>query len=470
MLRSQISEEQSTYAPPLHGLNLRESEHNLQPGEARLMTNCEYYGGVRIRRGTQRLTPGSLGTAGGIAGHKYYYGGSTPQKARLIAYLDRISRISDTGIETILTTGMPSGKDTYFTTWPITDCAYIVNTSATLKKYDGNTLTTITGTNIPSARAGVVPVLDRLLAITPDGIERTDPRVDNIWSKNSSWATFRPQRPGPFTALHPYTLRGLDTLYDGAIALQERAYYVITGTDYGTDVTSLVASVNEDSSIKLLDPTVGTGSPDSVCTVPGIGMFWFTSDLNVFWLPEGTLVGRYVGDKLQSTVATMGIESTNTAALRRVWMTYFDHILMLGIPVGSNTYSTIQFWMDMRHLREGQNVVWYGPMTGQSLGNVWVENQQGDNTLYGIEGNLTNGVFVYQLRVPARFTDAVGTADVPVSMVYQTMFKDFGIPSREKYIQAVHLDLNTFAGTSTLDLLDLDGVLASDIPIETISD
>jgi hypothetical protein len=470
MLRNQISESAASYAEPVLGVHLRDSEENLRDGEARLMQNCEFYGGVRIRRGSQRITPASLGSYRVLGGTKFYYGGSNPQSKRLVAYNNRISVISDTGAETILTSGMTAGFDTYFKTWSIQDSVYVSNSIDTLRKYDGTTFSTVAGTNIPVPRSAVIPVVDRLLCITTNGVERTSPRVDTTWSANSSWATLRPQSPGLFTALHPYTLRGTDTLYSGAIAFQERAHYLITGTDYGTDASAGTASVGEDASIQLLDPIVGTNSPDSVCTVPGIGMFWFTPDLNVYWLPEGTLQGRFVGDKIQSTVSTPGIESTYTGALKQVWMTYFDHMLVLGIPLGTNTYASTQWWMDMRALRNqpDRGPVWYGPMTGQTVGRVWVENQQGDNRLVGGEGNAGTGCYLYQIRVPNRFTDAVGITDTAITMAYQTPFKSFGIPSREKYVQAVHMDLNSFSGTATLDLLDLDGTLASGLPVVAV--
>ena len=140
---------------------------------------------------------------------------------------------------------------------------------------------------------------------------------------------------------------------------------------------------------------------------------------------------------------------------------------MVGIPLGSNTYPTVQYWMDMKAMmdRPDKGPVWYGPMTTQSLSRVWVGNQQGDNILFGGEGDPANGAFVYQLRVPGRFTDAQGTADLPIQMRYQTPFKAFGSPSREKYIQAVHLDMNSYSGQATLDILDLDGTLAEGVPI-----
>lgn len=470
-LRRQINETDAAFADPVLGINLRESEENLKGGESRLMQNCEYYGGVRIRRGSTALNGSSFGAYKILGGHKYYYGGVTPASKRLIAYNNKISVVSDVGVETNLTTGMTAGLNTYFTTWSITDSCYISNGTDTLRKYNGTAFSTVSGTNIPAARSKVIPILDRMMAITANGIERTDPRVDNVWSSNSAWATLRPQSPGLFTALHPYTMRGTDTLYPGALAFQERSHYLITGTDFGDSVVSATASAGEDAKIELLDPTVGTDSPDSVCHVPGIGIFWFTTDLNVYWLPEGSLSGKYVGDKLQSTVSTAGIESTNAAQLRQVWMAYFDHILMLGIPTGSGIYATTQFWMDMRSLRlyPDRGPVWYGPMTGQTIGRAWVENQQGDNKIMGGEGDSAVGAYVYQMRVPSTFTDASGASSTAIGMTYQTPYKSFGTPSREKYVQAIHVDCNTFSGTATVDLLDLDGTLASGLPLTAVT-
>ena len=44
-LRRQINEADASFADPVLGINLRESEENLKGGESRLMQNCEYYGG-----------------------------------------------------------------------------------------------------------------------------------------------------------------------------------------------------------------------------------------------------------------------------------------------------------------------------------------------------------------------------------------------------------------------------------------
>jgi hypothetical protein len=354
MLREQFSESAAAYQDPIYGVNLRASEENLVSGEARLMQNCEFYGGIRIRRGCQRLFANGLGVGNPtrtypiLGGHKYYQGRDGAISYRLAAYNNVISTISNNGAETVLTTSRTPGLMTYFSTWSITDSVYVTNGADALAKFDGVTFTSNVHTIIP--KTDVVPILDRLLAITINGIERTNARVDNAWSNNSSWATYRPQRPGLFTAIYPYTIYGQDTIYPGALAFQERAYYLITGTDFGDDVTSLSPSTGLNTKIEILDGTVGTASPRSVCAVPNVGIFWLTADCNVYWIPTNALVGRFVGDKLQSTVSTAGLESTYRAALDKAWMVYHNERLMLAIPWihghSKNTLIVGQFGMD----------------------------------------------------------------------------------------------------------------------------
>ncbi len=470
-LRKQIKETDATFPDPVKGVNLRASEEDLTPGEARLMQNCVFDAGTRIRLGSQRLNSSTLGAYKILGGHKYYYGGSSPTSKRLIAFNNRISVLSDAGSETNLTTGMTASKDTHFLTWPVTDKVYICNGTDELRTYDGTTFqaeSIVAGSaNTPGNGANpplrmMAPILDRLMGITTNGIERTNARVGHIWSKNSSWATLRPLTAGLFTAIYPFTVRGSDSLYPGIIALQATSYSLITGTTFGTDVTAASAT-SDDASIRLLDATVGTLSPYSVVSVPGLGLFWFTSDLNVYYLPEGSLTGYMIGDKLQSTNLTPGIESTNTSQLGQVWMTYLWPYLMLGVPTGANTYADTQFWLDVRSFKmhPEQGPVWYGPMTGQTLSRAWVEIQNGDRALYGGEGNSSNGAFVYRLRSPAVYTDAVGSSNENVSMLYRTVYPSFGAPSRKKYVQGISADLYVPAGTPTCALYDLDGAVVS---------
>jgi len=468
-LRRQVPEDKAVYPDPRDGVNLRTSQDDLKPGEARKMQNLVYDGGTRSRTGSRRLTPNSLGNYAIKGGYRYYFGGPNPQSLRLVAYNTNVSVVDGTGTEFVKTTGMTANRDTFFTTWTITDKLYIGNDTDTLRSYDGNsnTFSTVVGTNIPVARTGVCPILDRLMCITTNGIERCNPRDPTVWSQNSSWATIRPQQPGFFTQLVPYTIRGLDTIYPGLIAFQPNAYYLITGSDFGADVTSVTPTTTEDSSIKLLDPAVGCSSPYGTTVVPGVGMFWFTTNLNVYWLPEGSLTGSYVGDKIQSvTTQLQGTESTNQAALSQVWMSYYYPFIMLGIPTGSDIYPSVQWWLDIRAFP--QRVVWYGPMIGQTVGRVWTEMQNGDNAIFAGEGNSATGAWVYQLRVPLIFSDAVGGTDTDITRKYQTYFPDFGWPSRQKYLQEVNFDMYLPAGSATLNLYDLDETLATNIPIVSV--
>lgn len=477
-LRNQIKESDATFPDPVLGVNLRASEEDLAPGEARLMQNTIFDSGTKIRTGSLRINSSTLGAYKILGGHKYYYGGSSPTSKRLIAFNNRISVLSDAGSETNLTTGMTADKDTHFMTWPITDKVYICNGTDEIREYDGTTFqteSTVVGSSQVPGNGGnpparmMAPILDRIMCITTNGIERTNARVGHIWSKNSSWATLRPVTPGLFTGLTPFTLRGQDQLYPGLIAFQASAYHVVTGTTFGTDVTAASAT-SDDASIKLIDANVGTSSPYSIISVPGLGLFWFTTDLNVYWLPEGSLVGHYIGDKLQSTGTTTGIEQTNTAQLGQVWMAYLYPYLMLGVPTGSNVYADTQFWLDVRRFKQKPEAgpVWYGPMTGQSLSRAWAEVLNGDRAVYGGEGNSSNGAFVYRLRSANRFTDAVGAADNDVSMLYRTVYPSFGWPSRKKYVQGVNADLYIPSGTATCALYDLDGLVQSSVPFEAL--
>ena len=288
-LRNRLPDELAQYPDPIKGVNLASSPEDLEPGEAQLLTNCYFWNGVRTREGSSRINSSTLGAYRILGGHKYYY--ATSSSKRLIAFNNRISVLSDGGSETNLTAAMTADKETSFTTWSITDKVYTCNGTDKLFEYDGTTWQSVDSLGgavaVPNACKKVIPVLDRLLAITSGGlIERTNARVAHIWSSGSSWATFRPSLVGPFVGLQPHTLRSSQgDLFPGAIACQANAMYMITGTNYGSDVTAASASAGEDSSIKLIDPRIGTSSPNSLCTVPGVGLFGVSSDLNVWFLP-----------------------------------------------------------------------------------------------------------------------------------------------------------------------------------------
>lgn len=473
-LRNRLQDKDAKYADPVRGVNLAASQEDLEEGEAALMSNCYYWNGLRTREGSTKLTPGSLGAYRILGGHKYYYGGTNSK--RLVAYNNKISVIADDGTETNITSGMTADKETQFTTWSITDKVYTCNGTDKLFEYDGTTWQSVDSlggaTNVPNACKKVVPVLDRLLAITTGGlIERTSPRVAHQWSAGSSWATFRPSLVGPFTGLHPHTLRSSQgDLFPGAIACQANAMYMISGSNYGSDATAVSASSGEDSSIKLIDSRIGTSSPNSMCTVPGVGLFGVSSDLNVWYLPFGAASPTVIGDKIRSTGSIAGLEAANTAQLSRIWMIYYDRKLILGYPIGSDAYCSRYFWLDIRSFVEHPDwgPVWNGPHYGFYTNHVWVEDQNGEKQLCAGEGNSGNGAFVYKLLQESVFTDAVGTGTNNVALDFQTIFKDFGAASQEKYVQALQLDMNNYAGSPTISIYDLTGTLATNLPIARI--
>jgi len=108
-------------------------------------------------------------------------------------------------------------------------------------------------------------------------------------------------------------------------------------------------------------------------------------------------------------------------------------------------------------------------MLGQSIGRVWNANQQGESALYGVEGHPGAEAFVYTMRVNGRFIDAVGASDIPVSMEYIPPFLGLGSPSKEKYLQAIHVDANSYTGRATVDIIDTDGTLTENIPLQAVT-
>ncbi len=326
MLRESVSPD---LAQPSKGINLRDPAHQLESGEVVKLQNLYWDGFTRISPGSTLLTPSVIVASEAIRGGVRFYPTDDPP-TRLVATTSKIYSVSDKGEFSDVGTINSGTGNVYFTTWSITSSLYIVDGISPLFVYSNSLFESVAGTNIPIALGPIVPILDRLLAITENGIERTDSRVDNVWSSNSSWATFRPERPGKFTTLHPYSIKGTDTIYPGVLALQQSAYYHITGTDFGTDVIADTASTGENSAITIIDSQVGTSSPESIVTIPGIGVLWFTSDKNIYWIPEGQLSGKFVGDKLFSNGTTQGLESVNTLALGAVWMEYFDRIRSSG--------------------------------------------------------------------------------------------------------------------------------------------
>ena len=454
MLRQSVSGDLSQ---PIKGLNLRDPANELSSGEVVKLQNLYWDGFIRLIPGTVAWTANISSPNAYIRGGiRFYSIVDTPR--RLVAFSNALVEVDDAGAATLIGGLNGTTGNVYFSSWSITNSCYISDGEGLLTVYSGVLAATISGTNIPITQGPVVPILDRLLGITDDGIERTDARVDNVWSSNSSWATFRPARPGKFTALHSYSLKGTDSIYPGALAFQQNAYYHITGTDFGTDVTSSTASNDENASITMIEPTVGTSSPMSIVTIPGVGVAWFTSDRNVYWIPEGQLSGKFVGDKLLSNGTTQGLESVNIEALDKVWMTHYDRKLILGVPLGSSLTVNTQFWLDLRTLTSAVDdpiVPWYGPMTADTWGCVWREDQQGELRLMAGEGKTSVGGYLYNTYQPQTATHMQGATEILPVCIYQDRHNSFKHGQQSKHIQDFRLTAHKSGGNLRAGVLDL---------------
>mgnify|MGYP001596473566 FL=1 len=481
MLRGRLPDDVAMYPDPTSGINLRVSLEDLQPTEAVRMENMILDGGLRKRFGAARLNAASLGAFTGLGGIRFYF--STASKTRIIAYNNRISSISDAGVETVINAAMTAGLDTFMEPWSTTDALYITNGTDTLRKYDGTTFSTVAGTNIPTGSV-IKQMLDRLFCIQGAVVVSTDPRSDSVWSPtSSSWAAYRPSGSGGNpTALHvhPTVSSTGDFLQAGLLILQAGATSLLTGTDFGSSVVAASPPTGWNAILSTIDRNIGTQSPYSLVSVTGLGTFWFTSDFNVAWLPIGAgdrIV--LIGDKLFSNRTDInGANNVNTSALGHVLMAYHDRKLKLFLPVESNSYTTIQYWLDLRPLQEAQAAVlagraenipaaWSGPHSGQSLSRVWVESQAGDaNLMFGLEGNSATGLFVYELNAGNIWTDDVGTATNDVQTDWASFYHDDGMPSWEKLISKLRLDTSGYINNATVAINDLHaGSLASGLTI-----
>ena len=475
MLRNRLPDEQAEWPHAVMGVNLRDSLEDLQPGEAERLTNMYNDGGMRKRFGSSVLTTASLGAFRGRGGIRAYP--QTATRFRMIAYSTFVSTISDTGVQGIVTGSLTSDQDVHFKAWSITDYTYVCNKSNIMGRVSaGQAYSTVTGVNIPASPTMACPFLDRLFAIQGDGVWSTNPRVDTVWSPNSStWAVYRPAggAGGP-TAIHLHSLTGQQSTPQAQMLIfQSAAVTSLTGTDFGSDVTAATPPTGWDATLTLLSPRIGTNSPYSVVTVPALGTFWFTQDYNVAWLPFNEATPRLIGDKLFSNRADLyGINDVNASAIGQVRMIYHDRKLKLFLPVDSNAYSTIQYWLDLRDLQtafQGENqatVAWSGPHIGQSLSALWVESESSDNdVLYGCEGNSTTGMFVYLLNDSTTYKDANGLLTADVELDYRTFYHTFGAPTYEKWIPEVRFDAIGRLQNATVTLKDLHGSLVGGLMI-----
>lgn len=484
MLRNRLPDEIAMYPDPVHGIDLRSGLGAVRPGFAVQMQNCFLDFGLGKRLGSATAHATSKGVYGGRGLAKIYP--NTATRFRVAYYNNLLATISDAGAIGTVTTSLTADTNTHFTQWTISDRTYVCNGTDNMGYINHTTQTfvaSVTGVataNAPPAAVMAKPYLDRLFVITGTGVTSSNARVDNVFaSTGSSWAFYRPSAgTGNPTALALHSDSGVQTGVEAQLLIfQRNAVTRLTGTDFGSDVTAASPPTTWDAAMNTVDSSIGTESPYSIVSIPGIGTFWFTQTRNVAWLPFGKQTAYLIGDKLFSNRADLtGINNTNLNSMANVEMVYHDRKLKLMIPVSANTYSTIQFWLDIRPLQQQmaqilagepfEGVGWSGPHTGQSLRRWYAENQGGDaDVLYALEGNSANGLFLYRLNESGTYTDAVGTANNNVIYSYRTFYHPFKFPSMQKYIPLVRVDAAGRIENAGMTISDLHSASLSGLRI-----
>ena len=484
MIRGRLPDEIATYPDAKRGVNLRKSAEDLEPGESELEQNCYWDSDLRKRPGAIRWTTISLGMFAPAGGHKAYF---STGAVRVAAFGTNVVEIGDTGSITTLTSTLTGGASTFFADWSITDRGYMGNGVDELRYFDVTRIvTTLSGVNIPGSPTMIVPFLDRLFAIQSNVVVPTMPRDDTAWAPiTSSWSAYRGiGGSGNPTAIGLHSSTGYPTDPQAQLLIfQRNTVTALVGTDFGSTVTSASPPSGWDAALTLLDPRIGTSSPYSVCNVPGVGTFWFTSERNVAWLPIGSSVPRLIGNSLYSYRAgVQGINDTTQTALSQVEMIYHDLKLKLYIPVNGQTYTSLQFWLDLRPLMENLASVltqpseeipanWTGPHIGQSINRVWIENQSGDpERLMGLEGNMGNGLMAYELNPINYYKDDVGVSiSNDIAFHYKSFFHPFGAPGYQKYLYDLILDTQGYINFATVTVNDLHATLTNGLDIRKLN-
>ena len=480
MLRGRLPDNVSEYPKPVRGVNLRKSVEDLLPEESELESNCFYDSGLRTRFGRARFTTVSLGMNYGLGATKAYFAdGST---ARVVAFDTNLVEISDAGAISTITSTLSSGRDTHFRQWSVTDRLYLCNRANSLMALDSaGAFASVTGSYIPQSPTMAVPYLDRLCVLQGNVVVITDSYTDSVFSPTtSSWAAFRGiGGSGNPTAIALHSATGTPGDPQAQLLIfQANTTTALVGSDLGSNVTAASPPTGFDGQLILLDPRIGTSSPYSVCNVPGVGTFWFTTNRNVVWLPIGQSIPRMIGNSLYSyRSGILGLNDVSQTNLGQVVMEYHDLKLKLYLPVNGQTYSTIQYWLDLRPVMENLAAVltapegfpanWSGPHTGQAVRRVWTENQGNDNDLLmGIEGDPTNGLMVYEQNPVNYYRDDVGVStSSEIYYRWESFYNPMGAPGYQKHLYDLWLDVEGYINLATVSVSDIHATLTDGFSI-----
>ena len=469
MLRNRIPDDMAEYPDPRFGIDLRSSLEDLQPGQAEFLKNCYYDGGVRKRAGSVSVNALRYSYYPGSGGTRVYPNDAVP--VRLLAYHTALATVTDAGTIATVTDSLTANTSVRFQTWTLTDATYVCNGEDPLAYVDNITQSyaTLTGTNIPQSPTQAVPFVDRLFVLQDGYVVTSDPRTDTVFSSSTStWATYRPVgSAGGVKALHLHSVTGQQGDPIAQLLLFKQASVsALTGTDFGDDVTAASIPTGYDAALTLLTHRIGTNSPRSIVTAPGIGTFWVTQDLNVAWLPFSQITPLLIGDALYSRRTDIyGLNHAASTYLHHIWMVYHDRKLKLGFPVGSDPFPSIQYWLDVRQLQgvsptpeQKLEVAWSGPHAGQTPSHVWVEAEGGDqDVLYGVEGDPSLGTYLYRLAEAGISYDTRGVATSNIVSDEGSHYHTFGAPGFLKYLQRLRIDAGGQLEHTRLEVRDLHG-------------
>ena len=469
MLRNRLPDDQAEYPDPILGIDLRTSLEDLQPGQAEFLKNCYFDGGVRKRAGSVSVNALRYASYPGSGGTRVYPNDAVP--FRVLAYHTSLATVSDAGALATLTSSLTSDQSVRFQPWTITDATYVCTGADRLGTIDHTTqvYATLSGTNIPPSPVQALSFSDRLFVLQDGIVVTSDPRTDTVFAATtSSWAAYRPVgSAGGVTAVHLHSVTGQqgDPLAQ-LLMFKPASVSALTGTDFGDDVTAASMPPGYDGALPLLTHRIGTNSPRSIVTAPGIGTFWVTQDLNVAWLPFSQSTPLLIGDALYSRRTDIyGLNNATSIYLHHIWMVYHDRKLKLGFPVGSDPFPSVQYWLDVRRLQgvsptpeQKLEVAWSGPHTGQTPSHVWVEAEGGDqDVLYGVEGDPSLGTYLYRLAEAGISYDTRGIATSNIVSDEASHYHTFGAPGFLKYLQRLRVDAGGQLEHTRLEVRDLHG-------------
>ena len=444
------------YPTPKMGVNLYKNPLELDPKEAIFTQNLIWRNGLVKRGGSNKFEDDEVQTGKAITGlHRFYY--STASK-QLIASSGTVVRRHDGATWQDIQTGLTDGNQVHFSTWGGVQKMYFGTGADELYSWDGSSVVTLSGGNIPSSIVQTLPFQDRLLAI-----DNTNPGTLS-WSNSFSdtaanWVPYNTTGVRPDSQLFGmsyHSINNSDSGYETTVLLAgANGMYLFSGTDLRTPATT------GNYTIYPLATNIGCNAPRTMAWTPK-GTIYLGIDKQVYILPFGSSTPVPIGHKITSftyLAGIEGIEDTPSGQIENACGVYHDGFYKISVAATSGTTNTIQWWLDVSRLavdEDGMWGPWYGPMVGNAISVFMVQSGAGDSgELFGGEGNGATGSFIYQLDQKGVFGDN-GT---DIDLYYQTFYNPLGNENLRSQIHAVEAELLNVLGTVNVEFHDIEGSL-----------